>query len=364
MHLALVLAALTLNIHQPNMPLPAVTPPTAAASTVLGYHIDAGPFDVSTTESFTLTDADRDKKLHFKVRVPVPRPGATPDERPFPLLVFSHGLGGSKDAFGDLARHLASHGYVVINPTHADSIQARVAAGERVTRDNAFDIRRMTPEARWGRVADLTLILDSLDIIEKAIPALRAADGSGRIDRARIAVAGHSAGAHTTQLIAGMKSRDAENPEGDARGDPRIRAAVVISGQGVNGRGIREDAWSEVKIPWLVMTGSLDTASVSRETPASRRHPFEKARGLALGGPPAYLLWIDGATHSSFGGKAVVRTLREAPTTDVETIERCVRSMTLAFLDAHVRGNEEAKAYLTKPDIETLSDAAATFTSK
>ncbi|CAG0994290.1 hypothetical protein PHYC_02469 [Phycisphaerales bacterium] len=362
----IIAALLAMASYSIAQPAPDAKPSLAgpAQPSEHGYHLAKGPFRVVTVEEVTLHDAARSKDLRVKVRAPAYKGDEPKDAPRFPLVVFSHGLGGSKDAFGDLCEHLASHGYVVINPTHADSIQERQRKGEKVTRDNAFDIRRMTPDARWDRVKDIGLILDSLDKIELDVDALHDAAGRGRVDRDRIAAAGHSAGALTTQLIGGMNSRDAENGEKGPQPDPRVKAAVVISGQGVNRFAIREDAWSKVAIPWLVITGSQDTTSISSETPATRRHPFEKARGREKGGPPAYLLWIEGATHSSYQGSGSLRTLRETPKTDVKVIQDCVASATLAFLDRYIKGQEGAEKYLTGEGIKSLSGGKAELKSK
>ncbi|GJQ29471.1 MAG: hypothetical protein HBSAPP03_13550 [Phycisphaerae bacterium] len=363
--IALLVLFLTLpGIAQPPIqPAPSPTPPVPSVPAEdAGYHLASGPCRVTTLDTLILHDEARGKDLRVKVRVPVPDPPAAAGS--LPLVVFSHGLGGSKDVFADLCQHLATHGYIVIAPSHADSIIERSRQGERVTRDTAFDIRQMTPKAKWERVADVTFILDSLDELERRVDALRTPEGAGRIDRTRLAVAGHSAGAMTTQLIGGMKSRDPQNPAGTSKADPRLKAAVVISGQGVNGLGIREGAWDDVKIPWLVITGSLDTVSISNETPQTRRHPFEKARGVAQGGPPTYLLWIEGATHASYQGKSATRLLRESPTTDLDVIEACVKSAVLAFLDRHVKGDPNAEEALSDERFQRLSDGAARLERK
>lgn len=330
-----------------------------------GYRLARGPFAVQTTDEYLLRDGDREKDLRIKVRVPQ-RKGDDPEMEGdvYPLILFSHGLGGSKDAFEELCDHLASHGYVVINPSHADSVQERRRKGETVTRESARDLRQVAGDAKWGRMADLTLILDSLDTIEADVPGLRTPDGRGRVDRERVGVAGHSAGAMTTQLISGMRTHDRENLRGVAKPDARVKASVIISGQGVNGFGVREDAWNAISIPQLIIAGSLDTASVGNETPATRRHPFEKARGQGAGGPPVYLLWIEGATHASYQGMSAVKLLRESPTTDVETIQRCVGSATLAFFDRYLRGEEPAGAYLASDAIKTLSEDRAEIRRK
>ncbi len=335
-----------------------------------GYKLARGPFAVRVTDNLVLADEGRGKDLRLKVRVPEVRGamGAMAEDagdeasRPrYPLAIFSHGLGGSKDVFPELCDHLASHGWVVVSPSHADSVQERRREGERVTRENAFDLRQMTPEARWERVADVTSILDGLDAIERDAAGL---GERARVDRSRVALLGHSAGAHTTMLASGMRSRDRANPAGEPRPEKRVRASVVISGQGVNRVGIREDAWQAVEIPMLVITGSLDTSTITSETPATRRHPFEKSRGTGAGGPPVYLLWIEGATHSSYAGKETAGLLREKPTTPIPVIQDCVHSAVLAFLDGHVRGVGAGRAYLTGDGIKTIGEGRATLTAK
>ena len=40
---------------------------------------------------------------------------------PAPAVIVSHGLGGSREGYAYLGRHLASHGYVVVHVTHLGS---------------------------------------------------------------------------------------------------------------------------------------------------------------------------------------------------------------------------------------------------
>jgi predicted dienelactone hydrolase len=63
----------------------------------------------------TLRDEARGKDL--EVRVVHPASGG-----PHPLIVFSHGDGGSREGVTELGRAWAASGYVVVAPTHADSV--------------------------------------------------------------------------------------------------------------------------------------------------------------------------------------------------------------------------------------------------
>ncbi len=320
-------------------------PEPASAPGDAGYKLAAGPNRAAFAD-LTLADAARGIELPIRVRYPVDA------KAPAPLVLFSHGMGGSSDAFAALTEHWASYGYVVILPTHADSLRRQKAgeAGEFLRDPKAYR-RRVDPE---GRVADLRLILDSLDEIESKIPALRSADGCGRIDRARIAVAGHSAGALTTQMAIGVKVRTRESLRLHSVADARIDAAIVISGQGTTSRMLAKDSWSDARKPMLVIAGSKDTSPASDETPASRREPFELAPAA-----DKYLLFIEGATHSSYQGpgaasRRALRLLGEKDGPDLNLIGDAVSSQTTAFLDAYLRDDRGARDYLVADRIARM----------
>lgn len=358
--LALSCAAM-LPARADDPPTSAAPVSTATAPAEAGYLLAPGPFKVQTT-NLTLKDVARSKDLELRVRAPKLAEGQKAPEGGWPVVIFSHGAGGSRDAFPDLTIHWASRGYVVILPTHADSIALKRRAGEDTPAINdpagRAQLRGQVDPAQ--RVADVKFILDSLGELESKVPTLHGDKNKGLLSREKLAMAGHSAGALTTELIAGVRGRG-KRISGELFtlkdiGDPRIKCAIVVSGQGTNGLMFTEDSWSQVKIPMLVITGSLDTSppQMGNETPESRQHPFVYSRGTAKGGPPAYLLFIEGATHSSYGGKAITRGLGEVPTTDVTKIGEAVSSATLAFLDASLNTDKPAADYLASDRIKSV----------
>jgi predicted dienelactone hydrolase len=308
-----------------------------------------------------LRDEKRQKDLEVRVRYP-----AVAQDAPgrFPLVVFSHGAGGSRDAFPDLTAHWTSHGYMVVLPTHADSIQLRRRSGEdlsRLQRDLDSLRRDVKP---LDRLADVVFLLDSIGAIEARIPGLADGNGAGRIDRERIGMAGHSAGALTTQMAAGVKVRGAVPGallEARSVGDPRIDAAILISGQGTTNRMFTDQSWSELSKPMLVITGSKDVAAIGSETPASRREPFEKAKP-----GDKYLVFIEGATHSSYQGKGPgLRLDREQPSdAELKMITGVTSAATLAFLDLHLKDDASARAYLQSEALVAFSGRKATLERK
>ena len=111
-----------------------------------------------------------------------------------PVIVFSHGFGSSMNGYAPLADFWAAHGFVVMQPTHLDSRTLGLAADDP-----------RTPRIWRFRVEDLTRVLDRLDPWKPPCRGL-----AGRLDRDRIAAAGHSLG-----------RPDGEHTAGRAR--PRLR---------------------------------------------------------------------------------------------------------------------------------------------
>lgn len=66
--------------------------------------VPAGPLAIGVADDLTLHDEARGKNLPYKVSFP-------DADGPYPVIVFSHGFGGNKDAFVAISRHWASHGY-------------------------------------------------------------------------------------------------------------------------------------------------------------------------------------------------------------------------------------------------------------
>jgi predicted dienelactone hydrolase len=164
------------------------------------------PVPVVSVKPVVLAAPDRGDDL--QVRVSAPRTG-----RDLPVVVFSHGFGFSMDAYGPLVDFWAAHGFVVIQPTHLDS----------VTLDLAPDDPR-APRIWRFRIGDLVRVLDELDRIEASVPEL-----GGRLARDRIAATGHSYGATTASALLGARILDPEGRVGADMSDPRVAAGVLLA---------------------------------------------------------------------------------------------------------------------------------------
>lgn len=134
----------------------------------------------------------------------------------------------------------------------------------------------------------------------------------------------------------------------------------MISGQGTNRHTITQDSWRSVARPWLVITGSKDVSRASDETPESRHHPYEYAPEDGT----KYLLFIDGATHSSYQGKGPGRLLDGAAPDNIDWIAQTTDLSVLAFLNAYLKGSAEAREWLDSGAIAGAEGGTVEFQHK
>jgi predicted dienelactone hydrolase len=255
-------------------------------------------------------------------------------DRPMPVIIFSHGLGASGAAYTALLEHWASHGYVCIAPTHADS-QTLLGRGAR-------------PDMRgWAeRALDVRIVIDSLNPLQEMYPQLR-----DRIDVSRIGVAGHSFGAYTAQLIGGATIDIPGVEKGRSFADHRPAAVLLMSPQGTEQQGLTKQSWREFAKAMMVMTGSEDRG-VRGQDAQWRLEPFTFAPE-----GDKYAVLIEGANHFSFSG-------RLARGENQQAIFDSIKAISLAFWDAHLKRDEEAKARLQSGEVATSDHVTVQFQHK
>jgi fermentation-respiration switch protein FrsA (DUF1100 family) len=234
----------------------------------------------------------------LQVRVTAPTTG-----RDLPIVVFSHGFGSSMDGYAPLAEFWAAHGFVVLQPTHLDS---------RTLGLSPDDPR--TPVIWRFRIEDLTRVLDELDVIEGSIPGL-----AGRLDRDRVAAAGHSWGATTASALLGARSLDQEDKAAEDMSDPRVAAGVLLAVAGTGGDDLTPFAaenfsfmnpsFAEMRTPALVVAGDHDQSLLSVRGPDWWTDAYTLSPGERS------LLTLFGAEHSMGGitGHSVTETTDENP---------------------------------------------------
>ncbi|MBO9532975.1 MAG: alpha/beta fold hydrolase [Solirubrobacteraceae bacterium] len=263
------------------------------------------------------SSAGRGAELEVRVSAPV-------DGSALPVVVFSHGFGSSMDGYGPLANHWAAEGFVVVQPTHLDSSSLAVPPTDP-----------RTPHIWRHRIDDLVAVLDHLDVVEAAIPGL-----SGRLDRDRIAVAGHSWGATTASALAGA------SVIGERQGwkDDRVGAAVLLAIAGTGGEDLSPFAaehfpfmnpeFAGLTTPSLVVGGDADQSMLSTRGPDWWTDAFRLAPGAEA------LLTLHGAEHYLGGIHTFLSGHELKPPMSAELVE-VVQGTSTAFL-RHALGGDEA----------------------
>lgn len=284
-----------------------------AAMLAVSAVAQAAPADAVTTCDGEWRDAARDRDVPVRIRMPAGTGSA-------PVILFSHGLGGSLDGGTNWAAAWAKAGFIVVNLQHRGSDRSILGRG----RIGAA----MAPAQLVARVEDVHFVLDEL--------GRRPHEGAcdlRRVDLARVGMSGHSLGAHTTQAIAGQRFSMSK-----IAADPRIKAAIAFSPSPPM-RGSDAAAFGAVAIPFFSITGTADAAAITPNiTPKDRERPF---RAMPPGGK--YLLVLEGANHMVFNAQD---GLRGPASTASPHIRNSVIAATTLFWRWTLLGDVEAKRQL------------------
>ena len=304
------------------------------------------------TLDLDFTDNARQRTIPLRIRVPE-------GSGKVPVVIFSHGLGGSRDGGRVWGEHWAAIGYFVIHTQHAGSDIKVLKTGLGA------------PLQRLKRAANgMQLIARAQDVkfvLDEAIRLQAQGDPQfSRIDLNRIAMAGHSFGAMTSLALAGQRYPNTTQ----TLGDPRIKAFLAFSPQIVQTFTRNDfDAYSNISRPMLVITGTIDGDMLGNgASPDKRSAVFD-----LLPSGDKYRVVFENGDHMVFGGdtnrmnEAFLQHIgNKSPRTDAATtalINNQLRIITQKFLDANLKGDGGAKSWLHQDAASALGNAG-TWTKK
>lgn len=275
----------TASVHRPAVTAPSTTEPPVTTTVTQPdppYPVD----EVTLPLVDSSRPTSRDNRVISRTRalttvVWMPRPAGR-----WPLVVFAHGFDVGPAPYAALLQAWAAHGYVV-------------AAPEFPLTDPAVAGPNLDEADMSNQPADIRFVTDWM-----LSPQSPLAD---RIDRARVALAGHSDGAESALAAA-------ESPV--VSGEPDFRAVVVMGVQPLPGNG-------GTNPPILVGQGDADTIN----PPSYGRATFEQAHS------PKYYLDLRGGGHLP-------------PLESGSSWLAGVEAVSEAFLDAYVAG-ERSPATVT-----------------
>ena len=270
---------------------------------------------------FDWTDPTRGRPVPVRLYVPADAPAGG-----LPLVLFSHGLGGSRRGYSYLGSHFARNGMASLHVQHIGSDRA-LWGGSPLALAARLQAAARDSEA-LDRVADLRFALDRL-LAGGADLSLPTA-----VDPRRIVVAGHSYGANTALLASGARvQRDGR--EIPLR-DERLRAAILISAPPFYGEGALEPILRPLQLPTLHVTATGDDIQVPGyfSSYADRVAVFE-----AIGSQPKALAVFQGGSHSIFTDRALTGGAELNP-----RVKSATQELTLAFLRSVLDGRDDALA--------------------
>ncbi len=276
------------------------------------------------TLPFDPVDSTRDRTVPLKIYLPE-KEGASP------VILFSHGLGGSRENNPYLGNHWAENGYACIFMQHPGS-------DEEVWKSAKFGQKFQALKDAAGlrqtldRFADVPFVLDQLEkwVMEEGHPL------QGKLDFSKTGLCGHSHGAVTTMGLAGQKF-----PSPKTFHDKRISAFLTMSPNPIKGLS-PEKAYGHLRVPILCMTGTNDGSPIDPGLqPESRRKVYE-----AFPNGDKYQLVLDGAYHHAFGDSQ--RKLKSARKPNHHP---AILKVSTKFWDAYLKGDTEAKALLQSNDV-------------
>lgn len=260
-----------------------------------------------------------------------------PSTKPAPVILLSHGLGGSREVGAYLGIHWAGRGFVVIAMQHTgsdESVWKKVPAAQRMkVMQKAANLATFT-----DRMRDVPATIDQLEKWATDPKHIL----HGRMNLEKIGMAGHSYGAITTQALCGQVFGSA----GPRFADKRIDAGLPLSPSKPK-RGDAKKAFGKIKMPMMLMTGTKDSSAIGRTTPESRREVYP-----ALPAGSKYELVLKDAQHMAFSDRTMRGKDHRNP-----NHHRAIKALSTAFWEAYLKASRPAHSWLDgKKPIELLAD--------
>jgi dienelactone hydrolase len=311
----------------------ALEPDRTTAAAELPRTADVAPAAPFQTLDLDWFDGLRQRAVPVRLYLPQ---GATA-ARPAPLVVFSHGIGGSRRGYSYLGQFWAGQGYASLHLQH-------VGSDRTVWQGSVFGVvGRLQAAAQESeavaRVHDLRFALDQL----------LSSEHGPRVDAQRIVAAGHSYGANTTLLAVGARV-EREGRTVELR-DARLKAAIVISAPPFYGEKSPPEVLGAITVPSLHVTATEDIIRVpGYYSPASDR----LAVFDATGGPRKTLAVFSGGSHSIFTDRGGTGGAVLNP-----QVKRATQWLSLAFLRQVF--DEDASSLVTWP--QRFGDLVSRFST-
>lgn len=303
-----------------------------------------------TTQTVMVTEPSSGRVLPVLVRKPA---GAGP----FPVVLWSHGGG-----FNDMGQLLSSewgetfarHGFVAMSIGH---VTVNQAAGLALCAEGKVPMAECAPSADEDSNGFLALV-KSRDVIA-VLDALPTMQVGVTLDLARVAVTGWSAGARAPQVVQGARFIPSASAVPYSAPHARVKAIIGLSpispGYGGFFDGANGNSWDQLRGPVLMVTGNNDVKAAKPDLKGvDRRIAWDRQQADGR-------RWLLFSKLPEGVGEHGTYNLTDLGSTDprLSRLSRAIRSVALAFLDAELNGDADARAWLDSTDARTLAGDAS-----
>ena len=280
------------------------------------------------------TDAPRKRDVPVRVRWPQ----SDRQNAALPVVLFSHGLGGTRDGGTVWGEAWAAAGFVVVHIQHPGSDLAAVSRTATSFSDKA-GLRAAAGAAQlFARLQDVGFVLSQISLRHEAQLGRWAT-----VRPSAVGMSGHSFGAHTTLGMAGQRY-----PGFEGISEQRLASFIAFSPT-VPSVGDAQQAFGRLSRPVLTLTGTRDEDVLGNgATPDKRIAVFP---ALPPGGKAQLVL--QDADHMTFGGqigRAAEIVPRESVTRDQQARDHAlVAAITTDWWRATLFDDAAAQARLIAP---------------
>ncbi len=294
------------------------------------------PYRVLLKRGGFIDESRGEREVPYKIYYPV---GMDCTDKPcndggdVPVIIWSHGFGGSRDGASFISRHIAGQGYIVVHVTHKGT-DSSLWEGKGGHPWDVLSEFKITPELVLERAKDISFVLDCLEGVPSELPEI-----AKYMDMENVGMSGHSLGALTAQGLVGMKLPDGKGGLVDMR-DERLSCAIVYSPVPMTtlSDAPPEDIYTSISTPMLHMTGTEDNSPLNKTIDYKLRLIVREYAGHQ----EQYLQLLEGGDHMIYNGtrgKLARNPLREKH-------ESLILDAVYAFWQAYLKGDEDAKRWL------------------
>jgi predicted dienelactone hydrolase len=328
----------------------------------------SGPYQFAK-RTLMLEDSRRNRPIPTDLYVPNFQ-GNMPAS--IPVVVFSHGLGETREFTAPFMEYLAANGFVVAAPEHIGSDKGQQ---ERLLFGTAREFFKASEF--YDRPQDVSFVLDTLEQNNQT-------EFGGRLNLKQVGVYGHSFGGYTVLVLGGAtvdfkrlhqecekdyvlqslnnslllqcRAREVESsPQAELLSsgklqDPRVKFVMAISP--VTNAILGPSGLSRIQLPVTLFGGGYD--------PVAPLVPEQTDAFVWLTTPDKYLVTSNVVSHTPEITEVINRLVLPAKTTDeldekLDNFLKNFRGLGLAFMQVYAAGRSDYRPYLQSSYVKSLN---------